>query len=55
MEKREFVYALLILAVVIAALIGLNIWEAKANEVQPDEIYPMCNQHIEWTYAKVTI
>ena len=29
--------------------------QAEANRWEPDAVYPMCNQHIEWTYAKPTI
>lgn len=52
MEKRDFRYALLILLVIIMVLLVLNLKQAEANRWEPDAVYPMCNQHIEWTYAK---
>ena len=55
MEKRDFKYAVLILLVIIMVLLVLNLKQAEANRWEPDLILPMCNQHIEWTYAKTTI
>ena len=37
------------------ALHGDNLKQAEANRWEPDAVYTMCNQHIEWTYAKTTI
>lgn len=52
MEKKEFRIAALILIAIIMVLLVLNLEQARANRWQPDAVYPMCNQHIEWTYAK---
>ena len=52
MEKREFWTALGIVMVVIMALVALNWCQMKENEAKPDAVFAMCNQHIEWTYAK---
>ena len=54
MEKREFWTALGIVIVVIMALVALNWCQAENNRVKPDKVFAMCNQHIEWTYAKPT-
>lgn len=55
MEKRDFRYALLILLVIIMVLLVLNLKQAEANRWEPDAVYPMCNKHIEWSYAKTNI
>lgn len=34
---------------IVAVLAVLNLTVKSGPE--PDAIYPMCNQHIEWTYA----
>ena len=44
---KKFIYAAL--AVVIVALAVLNL--TYRFEPEPDAVYPMTNQHIEWKYA----
>ena len=37
-----------LLAVIIAGTVGLIL---ETQPMKPDVVYPMANQHIEWTYA----
>ena len=44
---RNFAMVLSILAVIALAVLNLTYDDAP----QPDAVYPMTNQHIEWHYA----
>ena len=50
--KREHLKTLAaifcLLAVIIAGSVGLIL---ENQPMEPDAVYPMANQHVEWTYA----
>lgn len=36
----------------VLAVIALAVLNLTYNDrIEPDEVFPMCNQHIEWHYA----
>ena len=42
------------MSILIAVIIGFGIADVCGvfdGPVEPDAVYEMCNQHIEWTYA----
>ena len=48
-ERRKTLAAVFsLVAVIIAGTIGLIL---ENQPMEPDVVYPMTNQHIEWTYA----
>ena len=48
-ERRKTLAAVFsLVAVIIAGTVGLIL---ENQPMEPDVVYPMTNQHIEWTYA----
>ena len=41
-----------IMAIAIIAVIALTILNLVWKAPEPDAVFPMANQHIEWTYLK---
>ena len=41
-----------LLVVSVLAVIALSVLELTYTGIEPDEVFPMANKNIEWTYAK---
>lgn len=45
---KTIIAVIFLLAVVAAGTVGLIL---ENRPMEPDAVYPMANQHVEWTYA----
>ena len=53
--SRNYTMQKTIMAIAIIAVIALTILNLVWKDPEPDAVFPMANQHIEWTYAKGTV